>query len=217
MAEDVKPRRRYDASGRRELARRSRRKVLDAARGRFLDAGYAGTTLAAIAAEAGVSVETIYKAFGNKPGLLKAVFDVAVVGGDQPVPLLQRDFVRRNMAEPDPRRKLAAYADHLAELQPRAAPVQLLARSAAATDEEIEAVWRQMREERLAGMTAFARHLDEEGHLRVGVPMEEARDVLWTYNSPDLYELLVLQRGWSPARYARWVEAALVAALLPAP
>ena len=217
MAGGVKPRRRYDTSGRRETARRNRRNVLAAARRQFLETGYAGTTLAAIAAEAGVSVETIYKGFRNKPGLLKAVFDVAVVGDDEPVPLQQRDSVRRNMAEPDPRRKLAAYADHLAELQPRAAPVQLLARSAAATDDEIEAVWHQMREERLMGMTAFARHLDEHGHLRTGVSVEEARDILWTYNSPDLYELVVLQRGWSPARYARWIEASLVAALLPAP
>ncbi|HEX2236594.1 MAG TPA: TetR family transcriptional regulator [Actinomycetota bacterium] len=171
--------------------------------------------MAAVAAGAGVSVETVYKAFRNKAGLLKAVFDVAIVGDDDPVPMLQRDMVRRIKAEPDPRRKLSIYGEHLARAGPRAAAVQLLVRDAAASDVEAASVWDQMLAERLEGMTHFARDLAQEDHLRDGVSFEEARDVLWTLNSVELYELLVLRRGWTNARYGRWIADAMIAALLP--
>jgi AcrR family transcriptional regulator len=162
-----------------------------------------------------VSVETVYKAFGNKPGLVKAVVDVAIVGDDEPVPMLQRDRVRRMEAEPDPRRKLAMYGEHLADSAPRRVPVELLVRAAAASDAGAAGVWDQLEAERLTGMTFFARHLDETGHLRPGVSVEEARDVLSTYNSAEVYELLVMRRGWTPERYGQWVADALAAALLP--
>ena len=83
----------YDASRRQEQARRTRAQILDVARRRFLDDGYAATTVATIAEEAGVSVETVYKAFGNKPGILKTLFDVAIVGDDEPVPLEDEQLV----------------------------------------------------------------------------------------------------------------------------
>ena len=214
MPRAVKPPRRYDASRRQEQARANRQAVLDAARELFLAHGYAGTTIAGVAGEAGVSVETVYKAFGNKPGLVKAVFDVSIVGDDEPVPMLEREFVQRNMAEPDPRRKLLDYGGHLADTAPRVGPVQLVVKEAAATDPGAAAVWEQLQQERLTGMTAFATHLHEGGHLREGVTMEEARDVLWAHNSVELWELLVRLRGWSNERYARWVGQQLVAALL---
>ena len=215
MSDGVKVRRRYDSRRRQEQARENRRAVLEAARQLFLERGYAATTVSAIAAEAGVSVETVYKAFGNKPGLVKAVVDVAIVGDDEPVPMLQRERVRRMEAEPDPRRKLVMYGEHLAESAPRRVPVELLVRAAAASDPAAARVWDQLDAERLTGMGFFARHLDEGGHLRRDVSVEEARDVLWTYNSAEVYELVVLRRGWTPKRYGRWVADALAAALLP--
>lgn len=217
MSDNVKARRRYDASGRQEQARRTRRTVLETARQLFLDGGYAATTVAAIAQRAGVSVETVYKAFGNKAGLIKALFDVSIAGDDEPVPVLERQWVRRIAEEPDPRRKLVMYGEHVTEAFPRAAPVQLLVRDAAAADPEVAGVWEQLHVERLTGMTAFATHLHDSGHLRDGVTVEEARDVLWAYTSAELYELLVVRRGWSPQRYGRWVAAALTAALLEVP
>jgi len=215
MSDSVKVRRRYDSRRRQEQARENRRAVLEAARQLFLERGYAATTVSAIAAEAGVSVETVYKAFGNKPGLVKAVVDVAIVGDDEPVPMLQRERVRRMEAEPDPRRKLAMYGEHLAESAPRRVPVELLVRAAAASDPAAARVKDQLEAERLTGMGFFARHLYEGGHLRRDVSVEEARDVLWTYNSAEVYELVVLRRGWTPKRYGRWVADALAAALLP--
>lgn len=215
MSDAVKPRRRYDSTRRQEQAGENRRAILDAARRMFLERGYAATTVSAIAAAAGVSVETVYKAFGNKPGLVKAVVDVAIVGDDEPVPMLQRDRVRRIEAEGDARRKLALYCEHLAESAPRRVPVELLVRGAAASDAGAAEVWHQLEAERLAGMAAFARHLEEGEHLRPGVSLEEARDTLWTYNSAEIYELLVMRREWTPQRYGGWVADALAAALLP--
>ena len=214
MSEGVKHRR-YDSSRRQQQAAENRRAVLAAAQRMFLAQGYAATTVGDIATAAGVSVETVYKAFGNKPGLIKAVVDVAIVGDDEPVPMVERDRIRRMKEEPDPRRKLDMYAEHLAESTPRRAPVELLVRAAAAGDAGAAAVWAQLETERLAGMTHFARDLSEGGHLRPGVSIEEARDVLWTYISAEIYELLVMKRGWTPERYSRWVADALAAALLP--
>lgn len=214
MSEAVKGPRRYDSTRRQEQARENRRAVLEAARHLFLDRGYAATTVGAIAAAAGVSVETLYKAFGNKPGLVKAVVDVAIVGDDEPVPMLERDRVRRMEAETDPRRKLAMYGEHLAESAPRRVPVELLVRAAAASDAGAAGVWDQLEAERLTGMGFFARHLDAGGHLRRDVSVDEATDVLWTYNSAGVYEMLVMRRGWAPERYGSWVADALAAALL---
>lgn len=214
MSDEVKARRRYTSERRQEQARRTRREVQDAARRRFMANGYAPTTIAEVAADAGVSVETVYKAFGNKAGLLKAVIDVAIVGDDQPIPMLQREFVRKTMAEPDPRRKLLAYGDHLAEVLPRTGHLVMVLRAAAASDEGAAAVWDQLQAERLTGMSAFASHLGKGGHLREGVSVAEARDILWLHNSVEVWDLLVNQRGWSNRRYGRWVARQLIAALL---
>ncbi len=129
--------------------------------------------------------------------------------------MLKREGVRRIETEPNPRRKFAMYGEHLAESSPRRVPVELLVRAAAASDAGAAQVWDQLEAERLAGMGFLASHLDEEGCLRPDVSVEEARDVLATYNSAELYDLLVLRRGWTPERYGRWVADALAAALLP--
>jgi AcrR family transcriptional regulator len=188
--------------------------MLDAGRRMFLEHGYAATTIAMVAEDAGVATQTVYKAFGNKPGLMKAIVDVAIVGDDEPVPMMEREFVRRNMAEPDPARKLRDYGAHITEVGPRVNDLALLVRDAAAADPAAAGIWDQMQEERLTGMTQFARHLRDGGHLRRGVSVDEARDVLWAHNSVELWDLLVNQRGWSPKRYGRWVGNQLVAALL---
>ncbi len=214
MPPKVKPKRAYDASRRRQQARESRRAMLDAGRRLFLEHGYAQTTIPMIAAEADVSVQTVYKVFENKPGLAKALVDVALVGDDEPVPMMAREFVQRNMAEPDPRKKLLDYGDHLAEIAPRVEPMLLVVRDAGAVDAGAAEVWERLQAERLTGMTHFAQHLKAEGHLRRGVSVTEARDVLWAHNSVELWDLLVRQRGWTVKRYGRWIGNQLIAALL---
>jgi AcrR family transcriptional regulator len=214
MSSPVKPRRRYDSSRRQEQARHNRWAVLQAARQLFLEHGFAATTMPAIASAAGVSVQTVYKAFGNKARLAKAVFDVAMAGDDEPVPMLQRASLARARDEPDPRTKLRLYGEFLAEVAPRHVPVQLVIRDAATSDPEARVVWAELQAERLKGMTLFARALHDDGHLRPGISTNEARDVLWTCNSAELFQLLVLERGWPPKRYGRWVADALISALL---
>jgi AcrR family transcriptional regulator len=214
VPDPVKPRRAYDASRRQELARQRRRAVVDSAQRLFLERGFAATTMADVAAAADVSVQNVYKVFGNKVGLAKAVFDVAIAGDDAPIPMIERASLMKVRSEPDPRRKLVFYGEHLAAVAPRHVPLQLVILDAAANDPDAAAVWEQLQDERLRGMTMFATALHAEGHLRDGVSRVEARDVLWTYNSAELYRLLVIERGWSPKRYGRWIAAALIAALL---
>ena len=163
----VNTRRRYDSSGRRERAQQTRDQITDIARELFLSDGYTDTTVAAIAAAAHVSVETIYKGFGGKPGLVGAIIDKGLAG-EGPVPAEQRsDHVRDT--EPDPRRILAAWGSFTAELAPRVVPIFLLARDAAAGDPEVAATLKQISAARLERMTVNARGLASAGHPRPGI------------------------------------------------
>jgi AcrR family transcriptional regulator len=204
----------YDASGRRARARARRRAVVVAAMALFERDGFRPTTIAAVAERAGVSAESIYKGFGTKAALAKAVFDFVIAGDDEPVPVWRRPEADAVRAEPDVRRKVMLYARGLAARQQRSAKVQLLIRDGGHTDETLAALWRQLLAERLTGMTMLAGHLVESGQLRQGIELDEARDVLWTYTAVELYELLVLERGWALDRYAEWVGQAITAALV---
>ena len=212
--ENVKRSRPYDSSRRQAQARQTRAAILEAAEAKFLDQGYATTTVAEIATEVGVSVETVYKAYSNKAGLLKAVFDVAIVGDHEPIPLQQREMVARIAAEPDGSKKLQIYGDAYAERARRAVPVQLLVRDAAASDPAARDVLDQLNRERLIGMTAFRDHLHESKVLRKGLRASEALDVLWLFTAPEVYERLVIERDWSTERFGHWISQQLVAALL---
>jgi len=212
MTEGVKGRRAYNAAGRQKQAQASRARVLAVAREMLLTRGYYATTVPAVAKAAAVSPQNVYKAFGNKPALLKAVFDVAIAGDDEPIAMVQRPALSRVREEPDPREKLRLYGRFVAETAPRHAPIQLLVRAAAATDADAATLWDQLCAERLRGMTMFARALAE--HLRDDVTVDDARDLLWAHNSPELYDLLVNAREWSPARFGDWLAQSLIDALL---
>jgi AcrR family transcriptional regulator len=190
-----------------------RARILEAARTRFLRDGYLATTVADIAADADVAPQTVTKHFGNKPGIVKALFEVALVGDDESAPLESRPGIVAMLEEPDPRIKLTMYADTLTAMLPRTAPIQLLLRQAVG-DTGLQTVWDQIRAGRLAGMANLAASLAVGDHLRADVTVDAARDVLWTYSSPDLYELLVLDRGWTHDRYATFLSDATISALL---
>jgi AcrR family transcriptional regulator len=208
----VKSRRRYDASGRRAQAARTRAAVLDAAERRLLADGFAATTIASIAAEAGVSPETVYKGFGGKPGLVRAIRDRALEGA-QPVPAEQRSEELR-LRETDPHVIVHGWGMLTAELAPRGAPILLLVRDAAAVQPEMADLLRELDDDRRRRMAHNAEFLAEHGYLRADVSVEHARDVMWAYSSAELFELLVLRQGWSPERYGAFVGDALAAALL---
>lgn len=189
--------------------------MLDAAVELLVEHGYGETTLALVAERAGVAAPTVYRAFGNKPGLVKAAFDYAAAGDNDPTPIHQRERAMRILSEPDAVRKLEIYTDGLLGTLTRSARLQLVARAAAEVDAEMQTVWEQITSRRLFGMGIIAANLAEGGHLRRGLSKAAAQDILWAYTSPELYELLVLTRGWSGPRYRTWILRSLVDALLP--
>jgi AcrR family transcriptional regulator len=205
----------YDASRRREQARARRLAVVLAARDLFERDGFRPTTIAAIAARAGVSAESVYKGFGTKAALAKAVFDLVIAGDDQPVPVAGRPAVQAVRGEPDVRRKIAMFAEGLAQRQARSAGVQILIRDGRHVDDSLAPVWAKLTDEGLAGMTMLGRHLLETGQLRDGISFEEVRDVLWNYLTIDTYERLVLTRGWPLDRYSQWLARTITSALCP--
>jgi AcrR family transcriptional regulator len=211
-AADVKPRRRYDSSRRRRQARRTRDAILEAGKRLFLDGGYAGTTVAAIAEAADVSVDTIYKGFGGKAGLVRAIAERGLEGVG-PVPAEQRSDEMRTL-ERDPRVVMQRWGTFVTEVAPLGAPIFLLIRTVAASDPEVATMLEELDRARLERMEHNARGLFERGDFREGVTLEYARDVLWTYSSPELYELLVLRRGWALDRYGQFVAEGMIAALL---
>lgn len=208
----VKRKRLYDATGRQAQAARNRDVMLDAAQRLFLSVGYTATTIASIAAAAGVSVETIYKGFGGKSGLVRAIRDRGLAGTGS-TPAEERSNRLRSRTK-DPQALIAHWGALTMEVAPKVSPILLLVRAAAATDAEMASLLAEMDADRLRRMTINARHLHAGGHLRTGVTLEDAVDTLWTYSSPELYELLVLRRGWTLERYGRFVAAAMVSALL---
>lgn len=210
---EVKATRRYDGSRRRAHAARTHGMVLDVARRRFLEYGYAATTVAQVAAEAGTSVETVYKVFGGKSGLVRALWERGLEGrGDVPAP--ERSDHLSSTAT-DPVRVLRGWGALTTELAPQVAPIILLVREAAATHPDMAALWAQAEDQRRTRMRHNARRLQQRGWLRPGIGLARAGDILWTYSSADFYELLVVRSGWSPKRYGEFIGDALVAALLP--
>jgi AcrR family transcriptional regulator len=160
-----------------------------------------------------VSVDSIYKTFGGKPGLIREIFERALEG-EGAVPAEERSDLLQ-AEEPDARKIIAAWGRFVVELSPRGAPIVLLVRNAAATDPELVVLLQEIDAARLRRMTDNARRLHRAGHLRPGITVRAAADVLWTYSAPELYELLVLRRGMPLRRYGRFVADAMVAALLP--
>ncbi len=213
MGAKVKRTRRYDSARRREAAERRRTSVVDAASRLFVREGFAGTTIARIAGNAGVSEEMVYKAFGNKVALVRAIRDKALAGEVRVH--AERRSDRMQASENDPRTIIREWGVLAMEVAPRVAPVLLLVREAAASDHELARLQEEMDASRLTRMTHNARTLLKGRHLRAGLTLDAATDVLWTYSSPELYELLVMRRGWSVERYGRFIAEAMIAALLP--
>jgi AcrR family transcriptional regulator len=203
--------RRYDSSGRQLQAYRNQEAILDAAERRFLAAGYGVTTIGAVAGDAGVSVETIYKTFGNKAGLVAAIHERGLAGRG-PVSAPDRSDEMQSR-ETDPRQIIRNWGQLTTEVAPLVCPVLLLIRAAAATDPDMARLLAKTDQQRLQRMKHNARALS--GHLRPGITQTAAAEVLWTYSSPDLYELLVVRRRWPLPRYGRFIADSMIAALLP--
>lgn len=210
---DVKRRRLYDSRGRQAQARATRDAILDVARRRFLDDGFVATTIASIASGAGVSVDTIYKTYGGKPGLVRAIY-ARDLSGEGPVHAEARSDALQQ-TERDPLAITRAFGQFVMEIAPRTAPIMLLIRDAAVSDPDMAKLQAELDEERLRRMIHNAGNLRNAGHLRADLAVEVAGEIGWLYTAPQLYELLVIKRGWSIERFGAFVADALAAAYFP--
>lgn len=212
----MKNSRQYSSPARDEAARATERRILDAAERLFIESGYAVTSVAAIAAEAGVSKQTVYNSCGSKPALLKRLYDVRLVGDDDPVPFGERPEVRAIGERRDPRDLLAGYGELAGQMMARLGPLlSVVLAGAAAGDPELRQHLETIDRERLLGAAGWVRQVASvPGALRPGMRIEEARDVVWAVNSVQTWDMLVRQRGWSPADYGRWLGRSLADILL---
>jgi len=209
-ARAVKTARAYDASARRAAAARRRTAVVDAAAARFAAEGYAGATVAAIAGDAGVSPETVYKTFGGKPGLVRAIWDRALAGRG-PVHAEERSDAVSGTVD-DPLVIIDTWARLSTEVAPLGTPVLLLVRDAAASDPGAAALLEELDAARLRRMTHNAKVIQR--HLRPGLSVSAARDILFAVSAPGLYETLVMHQGWSLGDFAEFLRRTLAAQLL---
>jgi AcrR family transcriptional regulator len=186
-----------------------------AARRRFLADGYARTSVASIADEAGVSEDLVYLLFKNKRGVLVEVFNFAVTGEVDSPRVLDQEGPRAVREERDQRRQLAMFAVDIAHRVDRARPVDDVMRSAAEVDEAVALKYASMHRTRLANLTQLVHWVAANGPLRPGLSADEAAATVWALAGPDMHRMLVTGLGWDVDRYAEWLRRTLEAALLP--
>lgn len=215
MTKRTLPKRKYDSSRRKEQARQTRLQIVEAARRLFFEKGFAGATIEAIAQEAGVAQETVYAIFGSKRKILSVLLDISVGGDDQPLQILDRPNPQAILRDTDQHRQLELFSQDISEILARAAPVFEIMRSAAKLEPEIAELVQQMLAERLQNMTRFAQSVSANSPLRHGLDETDAGEIIWAMTSPELFQLLTVDRGWTKERYARWLADALVRLLLP--
>ncbi len=199
--------RKYDATGRRQRAEANREAVLEAARAQFLENGYAATSVAAIAQAAGVSAETVYKAFGPKSALVRALWEQALAGGG-PVPAPERSDALSSRAG-NIETLIQSWADLTAEVSPEVSPITLLVREAASHDRGMAALLQDIDDERRDRMRLLAKRVLRQTGVRPGLTHKTATNALWTYTAPELYDLLVRRSGLSRKEFADFVAVAL--------
>ena len=199
---------------RAEQARATRRRIVDAAAEQFVERGYGATLLDQVAEQAGVAVQTVYFHFGNKPTLLKHVMDIAAVGDDEPVPLLERPWVLEMRTATDPRRIIELWVAGGSEILQRIAPMMRVMRGAAGTDPDLAAQWRTNQEQTRTAYGMLADLLATRDALRPELDAEVARDIAFTIGGIDTYLTFTDVCGWTPEQWERRTVEILVAALL---
>ena len=213
MATDAN-RRPQPGTGGQARTRLARAAVIQAARALFLEGGYAATTIEAISDTSDVPPATVYRLFSSKLGILKAVLDVSIAGDDQAVPLADHPHVRALLADPDPRNQLSGFAGLIHGILSRAEPVYRILLSAAATDPDAAVLLTELTRQRQRGQTQFARALARTGALRPELRERDAADIIHALTLPEVYRLLVCDRGWRPDRYQQWLTQTLISQLL---
>ncbi len=207
-------RRPYHSTLRADQARATRRAVVGAARDLFVELGWSRTTIDAVAARAGVSRKTVFTAVGGKAALLELALDWALVGDDEPVPLAERQVIAELEKLTEPHELVARWAQFVAELEERAAPLADVLVVAADADPEAAAVHAASEGHRLQGAQFFVARLAAVDGRRPGLTTERAVAAVLVLMDPAVYRTLVSEHGWTRAEYAGWIERAAVAELL---
>jgi AcrR family transcriptional regulator len=213
MAEPVKGRRAYHSPRRQEQAAATRRAILEAAQRRFEQDGYAATTVEAIAADAGVSLKTVYVAFETKSGVLRALWDLLLKADQDDAPVAVRPWYVEVLEERDPERKLRLLASSAVVVKRRIGGILGVIRDAAPVDPDAAALWALIQTDFYENQRAVVASLPKRA-LRGGLDAERATDLLWTLNHPDVWLLLVGRRGWTAEQFETWFADTLVAQLL---
>jgi TetR/AcrR family transcriptional regulator, regulator of autoinduction and epiphytic fitness len=213
MAEKIKTKRKYDSSRRKNQALETQEQILRAAQEIFIERGYVGTAIDAIAQKAGVAAETIYSIFGNKRAILTRVVDVVVVGDSDPIPLLARSYIREVESETNQRRQIEMFAKRIQMIMSSVAPLFEVMRSASKTEPEIAVILKKYLNGRIQGMNYFFDCVRANGELRVD--KQTGVETLWTLTSAEVYNLLIADRALSAEEYEHWLADALIRLLLP--
>jgi AcrR family transcriptional regulator len=218
MVEHVKPRRGYHSPRREQQAAATRQAILEAAQPLFERHGYPATTMEQVAAEAGVALKTVYVAFTTKSGLLRALWDLRLKGDQDQAGVADRPWYRDVLDEPDPERQLRRNARNASVVKQRIGGVLKVLRSAAPVDPDAAALWRLIQSDFYDNQRVIVESLQARRALRPGLDVARATDILWALNHPDLWLLLVGERGWTPGQWERWFADTACAQLLrPSP
>jgi AcrR family transcriptional regulator len=218
MVEHVKPRRGYHSPRREQQAAATRQAILEAAQRLFEQHGYPATTMEQVAAEAGVALKTVYVAFTTKSGLLRALWDLRLKGDQDQAGVADRPWYRDVLDEPDPERQLRRNAGNASVVKQRIGGILKVLRSAAPVDPDAAALWRLIQSDFYDNQRVIVESLQARQALRPGLDVARATDILWALNHPDLWLLLVGERGWTPGQWERWFADTACAQLLrPSP
>ncbi|GAA3918759.1 TetR/AcrR family transcriptional regulator [Actinoplanes auranticolor] len=209
MTESVKPR-----LSRAEQARATRRRIIAAAASQFVAHGYGATLLDQVAEQAGVAVQTVYFHFGNKRTLLKEALDVAAVGDDDPVPLMERPWVQQIRQETDPVRIIVLWLAAGRTILDRIAPLMRVVRGATGTDPEVAAQWDTNQAQTRTAHGLLADLLAARGALRPGLDVEQAGDIAFVLGNVETYLQFTDVCGWTPDQWQERTAAVLTSALI---
>ena len=208
--------REYDSSRRQAHANETRRRILDAARKLFIERGYAGATAEAIAAEAGVAAQTIYANFKNKKKMLISLMNVSpTTGAEDPTPMLERATVQAVNQETNRRRQLQMFAEVVSNNLDQVADISEILVDAAKTEPDLGRVAQKLNQQRLEHMTSAVQAFAANGPFRANMAEADARDIVWTLTSPEVFLLLRREREWSKEKYTQWLADTLMRELLP--
>ena len=190
-------------------AHATRQRIVDAALELFFDQGYAATSMEAIARRAGVSVATIYQAFGTKQGLVARALDVTIAGDHAPVDIIDRPWVAEVRRESDPRRKLVLVVRETSKIVARTARVRAILRDAAAVELDLRSVIAEDYRRRHLTQSALVEMFAVDRQLRPGLTMKRAADIFFGFVSDEMYRLMVLVCGWSELAWRDWLVEAV--------